>query len=211
MNATLTTNVTNATVIRAANLIASPWKNGGGVTREVAAHPPGAAFDAFVWRVSIADVAQAGPFSRFEGVGRTLTLLAGAGIRLVETGGTSHELLEPLDVAHFAGETQIDATLIDGATRDFNVMVHRASSRADLTIWRDGSFDAEEADTLMLFCAYGPVDVALSDGDTHLLDMHDTLRIDAPCDLSCMLRGEGSAVLAVRLYTRPTGKRGARS
>ncbi|MBN3774487.1 HutD family protein, partial [Burkholderia sp. Se-20378] len=30
----------NATMIRAADLVASPWKNGGGVTREIAAFSP---------------------------------------------------------------------------------------------------------------------------------------------------------------------------
>ncbi|MBN3819399.1 HutD family protein, partial [Paraburkholderia sp. Se-20369] len=35
-----------ATMMRAADLVASPWKNGGGVTREIAAFPPGAALDA---------------------------------------------------------------------------------------------------------------------------------------------------------------------
>ncbi|MEC4600651.1 HutD family protein, partial [Burkholderia vietnamiensis] len=51
--------------IRGAALVASPWKNGGGVTREIAAYPPGAALDAFAWRVSVADVGAGGPFSRF--------------------------------------------------------------------------------------------------------------------------------------------------
>ncbi|MFP3548944.1 HutD family protein, partial [Rhizobium sp. SIMBA_035] len=31
-----------ATLIRGADLVAAPWKNGGGVTREVAAFPEGA-------------------------------------------------------------------------------------------------------------------------------------------------------------------------
>ena len=56
---------------------AQPWKNGGGITREIAASPDGAALDAFDWRVSMAEVAAAGPFSRFEGVDRILTVLTG--------------------------------------------------------------------------------------------------------------------------------------
>lgn len=31
---------TGMTLIRAASLVASPWKNGGGVTREIAAYYP---------------------------------------------------------------------------------------------------------------------------------------------------------------------------
>ena len=45
-------------------------------------HPAGAPLAAFDWRVSVADVAADGPFSRFPGVDRVLVLIAGAGMRL---------------------------------------------------------------------------------------------------------------------------------
>ncbi|MBJ9881917.1 HutD family protein, partial [Burkholderia cenocepacia] len=90
-----------AALIRAADLVASPWKNGGGVTREIGAFPPGAALDAFAWRVSVADVGTAGPFSRFDGIDRTLVLLSGAGMTLAEAGGTRHVLDAPLARADF--------------------------------------------------------------------------------------------------------------
>ena len=51
-----TTTAMESAFIRGADLIASPWKNGGGVTREIAAYPHGAGFDTFIWRVSLADV-----------------------------------------------------------------------------------------------------------------------------------------------------------
>jgi environmental stress-induced protein Ves len=51
-----------------ARLPAISWKNGGGTTREVVTQPPGAAFDEFNWRVSIATIASDGPFSTFPGV-----------------------------------------------------------------------------------------------------------------------------------------------
>lgn len=41
------------TLIRGAELVAVPWKNGGGLTREVAAFPADAGLDTFVWRVSV--------------------------------------------------------------------------------------------------------------------------------------------------------------
>lgn len=43
----------------------SPWRNGGGATREVARHPQGAAADGFEWRVSVADIGADGPFSAY--------------------------------------------------------------------------------------------------------------------------------------------------
>ncbi|PCE21774.1 HutD/Ves family protein [Burkholderia ubonensis] len=188
----------NATLIRSSDLVASPWKNGGGVTREIAAHPPGAALDAFAWRVSVADVAAAGPFSRFEGVDRTLVLLSGAGMTLAGDGGAHHVLDAPLARADFAGEAAIDATLHDGPTRDFNLMTRRATTRGLVAAWRAGPHRIERADTVLLFCATGTVQVAF-DGATHTLNEMDTLRLDGPLRaLDVAVSGDG-ALLAVSL------------
>ncbi|WP_051481583.1 HutD/Ves family protein [Paraburkholderia nodosa] len=192
------------TLLRGAALVASPWKNGGGVTREIAvahvASHAGASLDAFAWRVSVADVAQAGPFSRFEGVDRTLVLLEGAGMLLDEAGRT-HVLTQPLDVAHFAGEAAIDARLVNGATRDFNLMVRRDAARGTFEVWRANERRSMHAQTVLLYCAQGGQDVRV-DGERHVrLEAGDTLRIDtldAQCPLQIETRGAG-ALLAVAL------------
>jgi uncharacterized protein len=192
-------------LIRGADLVAAPWKNSGGVTREVAAMPPGAGLDAFVWRVSIADVAQAGPFSRFAGIDRTLVLLSGAGMLLDEareTGGTQvHALTQPLDVARFAGEAAIDARLVDGATRDFNLMVRRGAAHGVLDIWRvDGGAQQHSlsADVVLLFCADGSPQVTLGDSAPVQLSHDDTLCIETPHALPCSVTGQG-ALLAISI------------
>ncbi|RKT27624.1 hypothetical protein B0G69_3453 [Paraburkholderia sp. RAU2J] len=200
------------TLIRGAGLVAAPWKNGGGVTREVAVFPERAGMNDFVWRVSIADVAQAGPFSRFEGIDRTLVLLSGAGMVLDETGARaakSHALTRALDIARFDGEAQIDARLVDGATRDFNLMVRRDAARGELDVWRGQSPPRTQhsvsADVALLYCASGQVTLAAGDAEALSLDTGDTLRIDMqdPSNaLSCTLEGAG-AVLAISIrYTQ---------
>ncbi|WP_175870906.1 HutD family protein [Burkholderia sp. BCC0397] len=188
----------NATMIRAADLVASPWKNGGGVTREIGAFPPGAALDAFAWRVSVADVGTAGPFSRFDGVDRTLVLLSGAGMTLAEAGGTRHVLDAPLARADFAGETAIDATLHDGATRDFNLMTRRSAARGSVDVWPEGTHRIERADTVLLFCATGAVGVEI-DGAHYALQEMDTLRLDGPRRAFDVVVSGGGALLAVSL------------
>ena len=201
-----------ATLIRAADLVASPWKNGGGVTREIAAcvpaartagHPPGAALDAFAWRVSVADVAQPGPFSRFDGVDRTLVLLSGAGMTLAEAGGARHVLDTPLARADFAGETAIAATLHDGPTRDFNLMTRRGAARGALAVWRVGTHRVARAGTVLLFCATGVVRVSL-DSEPFALEPMDTLRLDGPQRVfDVAVNGDG-ALLAVSLDAADT-------
>ncbi|WP_224028011.1 HutD/Ves family protein [Paraburkholderia caribensis] len=196
----------SVSLIRGADLVASPWKNGGGVTREVAAFPEGAALDSFVWRVSVADVAQAGPFSRFAGIDRTLALLSGAGMLLDEAGGVTHALREPLDIARFEGETAIDARLVNGATRDFNLMVRRGAATGDVAVWRDETRAQLDADVMLLFCAQGELHVTTeSAANTTTLVANDTLRIDNTRALSCNVKGKG-ALLAISIRYTDTSR-----
>nr|WP_057929155.1 HutD family protein [Burkholderia ambifaria] len=187
-----------AAMIRSADLVASPWKNGGGVTREIGAFPPGAALDTFAWRVSVADVGAAGPFSRFDGIDRTLVLLSGAGMTLAEAGGAKHVLDVPLARADFAGEAAIDATLHDGATRDFNLMTRRSAARGTVDVWPEGTHRVERADTVLLFCATGAVGVEI-DGAHYALQEMDTLRLDGPQRAFDVVVSGGGALLAVSL------------
>lgn len=113
-------------VIRFADLPASPWKNGGGTTRQLLIHPPAANLDNFSWRISMADVASEGPFSRFDGVDRTLAILSGNGLELLRDGAAWQTLQTQGPMLSFAGEWAIDSRLPAGAVRDFNVMTRRA-------------------------------------------------------------------------------------
>jgi len=104
-----------------------PWKNGGGVTRELLRLPAGSG-DAWTLRISVADIAADGPFSPFPGITRWFAVLTGAGVRL----GFPERTLNvrrgdsPL---RFDGADAPACTLLDGPTRDLNVMVR--SDRAE--------------------------------------------------------------------------------
>lgn len=137
-----------------ASLIATPWKNGGGVTREILCQPPGAGMDSFDWRVSIAHIASDGPFSAFAGVDRVITLLEGAGVRLHSSDGApdltfDHALNTPLVPFAFAGEAPVVGTLLGGDCHDFNVMTRRAACRAGVWVCRGATTTAAPAGLLM--------------------------------------------------------------
>jgi environmental stress-induced protein Ves len=139
-------------VLRAADRIATPWKNGGGVTREVAVFPPGAAMDAFEWRISLAEIAADGAFSTFPGIDRVLTVIEGQGLMLDVDGR-----LLALDAASpplaFAGDAEVSARLTDGPIRDLNLMVRRGVWRARtrrLTVAGAAEVAAKGAVTLVL-------------------------------------------------------------
>ena len=116
-------------VIRAADLVAMPWKNGGGVTREVAVQPPGAGFDAFDWRLSMADITQDGPFSPLPGVDRVLILMQGGGLVL---DGIAPQPMQAGDRADFPGEAAVTGRLTAGPVRDLNLMLRRGRMRAEV-------------------------------------------------------------------------------
>jgi uncharacterized protein len=101
-----------------------PWKNGGGVTIEIAASPPGSSLDSFDWRVSMATVVEAGAFSTFPGVDRTLCVLQGNGIRL-DVDGKSTTLTQSSAPFAFAADAKIAGTPLNGAITDLNVMTRR--------------------------------------------------------------------------------------
>jgi hypothetical protein len=118
------------------DLAATPWKNGGGSTREVVCQPPGAGMDAFDWRVSIASIAQSGPFSLFPGIDRTILLLDGDGVHLQSGHGIDHRLTTPLEPFAFSGDLALDCTLLGGESTDFNVMTRRGVARAAVQVHR---------------------------------------------------------------------------
>jgi uncharacterized protein len=117
-------------IIRFADLVATPWKNGGGVTREVARKEKDGAI---VWRLSIADVASEGPFSAFPGMKRILTVIDGEGMQLVRPDGSFHaaDLLSPVT---FSGDEPINGVLPQGPCRDFNVIWNPSLVEAAVTL-----------------------------------------------------------------------------
>jgi environmental stress-induced protein Ves len=135
-------------------LPAIPWKNGGGVTRTITASPPRSDFDSFDWRVSIAEVASSGDFSRFPGVDRNILLLDGAGMMLHGNDGRVIPLTTPFEPFSFQGEEAFRSQLLDGPSRDFNVMTRRGRACADVKIHRS-AFRSDESDAAVFFCPRG--------------------------------------------------------
>jgi environmental stress-induced protein Ves len=120
-----------------ATVPATRWKNGGGITHELACWPEGSDTSRFDWRVSVAAIAASGPFSRFPGIDRMIMLLDGAGVRLrSHDGRIDHALTTPYEPLAFAGEIDIDCVVGGSASRDFNVMTRRRAFVATMSILR---------------------------------------------------------------------------
>ena len=95
----------------------NPWKNGGGVTHEIARHAVG---EGWQWRISIAEVGGDGPFSLFPGMTRILTVIDGAGIDLLSADGVMEARLHR--PVFFPGDLDVTARLVDGPVRNLNLI-----------------------------------------------------------------------------------------
>jgi len=180
-------------VLRAADRIAQPWKNGGGVTREVAAFPPDAGMEDFGWRISLADIAVDGPFSTFPGIDRVLTVIEGAGLML-EVGGRMLALDAASPPLAFAGEDAVQARLTGGPVRDLNLMVRRGAWRARvrrLTVAGAAEVAARAAVTLVL--ALDALRVARPGGAIDLAPLDAVLLDSGGAHLS--LEGRGRTLI----------------
>lgn len=101
-----------------------PWKNGGGVTREILRWPDRDDYDL---RVSVADITKNGPFSKFPGYSRFVVWIGPNPIELM-MGRRVDSLATPNASAHILGDPDIFAMLSAGSTRLLNVLIKDGTS-----------------------------------------------------------------------------------
>jgi hypothetical protein len=95
------------------------WRNGGGQTRELLTWPGGGDWRL---RISLADIRNDGPFSAFPGITRWFTVVQGRGV-VLRFGPHTETLGAGSAPVRFDGAAAPGCTLIDGPTRDLNLML----------------------------------------------------------------------------------------
>lgn len=179
-------------VIAAHEQLAMPWKNGLGMTREIVRVDDGAG--RMLWRVSMADVVQDGPFSLFPGYRRTLMLLDGPGFSLDCGEHGRHDLDEPGDVAHFHGSWAVHAVDVRGRSLDLNLMVadHLSGYLGNVVESVEQRVPAR-CQAAVVYAVDGPWQVSAS-GESAALSPGDAVVIDDPHLLA--FSGHGWVVVA---------------
>ncbi|QIQ05265.1 HutD/Ves family protein [Streptomyces liangshanensis] len=181
-------------LLPAGRRVGVPWKNGGGITREVlAGFEGGGGFD---WRVSLAEVAGDGPFSVFPGVDRILTLAEGDGMDLT-VGGRRWRVGERFVPLAFPGDTPTDCALLGGPVVNLNVMCRRDRAAARVEVVRGRLTDPVRitapaaGETVLVVALEGAA--ALGDLD---LGPYDAVLL-GPGEEPARLRTEGRAAVVV--------------
>lgn len=186
------------TLIDLNQLAAMPWKNGGGVTRELAAYPVGSGLNDFIWRISIADVAQSAAFSTFTGIDRIITLLNGDGMRLEFADGRRHNLTTAFSPFHFRGEDPLHADLFASPSSDFNLMLRREAVTGSVKVWREPSSLISD-NVVALVCGEGQWRVTFGNGAQYELGaQHALTGACPPGEIIILPIQPGSVLLTVR-------------
>ena len=185
------------TLLRDRDRVSTPWKNRGGVTREVAAWPPGAGFDDFDWRISLARVESAGPFSAFPGIDRTLGVVEGA-LTLAIGDGTPITLDRASAPVRFAGELSVVASAPVGAVTDFNLMTRRGRAASTVERRTDGGLVDLTSTAWSLILACDRTDLVV-DRRTFVLEPLDALMIASGAESRQLVLARSVHILVARI------------
>lgn len=177
------------------------WQNGGGITHQLCRQEDK---HGMLWRLSIAEVASNGPFSRFDNIDRIILLLKGEGFSLHGVGDKPQVLNTPLTPFAFAGETAIHCMLLHGAVRDFNLMTRRGAVQAELQVLTIGS--AVQALPLstqtLIYVASGSVNAVLAARHITLQAQH-TLSLNNKTDTLQLSSIDSAEVIYISLSATP--------
>lgn len=188
------------------HLPVTPWRNGGGETREIGQGRFGDASaaagpDGWDWRLSVASIAGDGAFSTFAGVDRSAVLVDGAVTLRSDTQALSWTTVGELHA--FAGETAFSARLAQGPARFFNVMTRRANAYAEVSVHREGfSVMPSNAVPLCLLVLQGRFRVLTPSGMRQLDADQGLLLASMPEAAQVARLGTAGCIAAVRVHPR---------
>ena len=168
----------------------TPWKNGGGVTVDIA-------HDGDVWRFSRTPITVSGAFSDYTGFDRMQVLISGRGL-VLQTPSGEIDVRRPFQPVRFDGETPIVSRLEAGPVEVVNLMGERSRVGIDLVVLEPGRTRRLGAGIHVAYCPGGRATLRLAD-DTHELEADGGLRIEefdgvAACSAGLIVLGSVTCV-----------------
>jgi hypothetical protein len=147
----------------------TPWKNGGGVTVDIAV-------DGDVWRFGRTPITAPGPFSDYSGYDRLQVLVAGRGL-VLDTPDGEIDVRTPFRPVRFAGETPIVSRLEQGPVEVVNLIGRRDTVAIDLQVVDLGGTLTGPRGIHFAYAPAGSATITV-DGSSHTLAPDHSLRIE---------------------------------
>jgi environmental stress-induced protein Ves len=185
------------TALDAAAFRHMPWKNGGGVTIDIAVtmlpgFEPGS-WEGIVWRFSRTAIVTPGAFSDLSGYDRQLMLVAGKGLVLGTPVGEI-DVRQPFRPVRFAGETSVVSRLEAGPVEVVNLIGDRSRVSIDLSCLTGGATNACPAGVHIIYAATSSCELSINGKDCAIAAGH-AMRIDAGTGFAVASR-IGTAIVA---------------
>lgn len=150
-----------------------PWKNGQGITEQIAVDPDGG------WRISAATVRQEGPFSQYKNRERLLAIWQGEGLQL------NDKILKPGEVFKFHGETPIYCKNLSAEVIDLGVVYDSSQFDVQLSFENFEVFQCSLEDLNFIFCAKGYFQMPIgkvSEGDTFKTHGYGRIKVSSSAE-----------------------------
>ncbi|MDP3408699.1 HutD family protein [Bosea sp. (in: a-proteobacteria)] len=179
-----------------------PWKNGGGITVDIAdacaegADPAG--WEGMIWRLGRTAIVQPGPFSDLTGYERLQAVIVGSGLVLDGAEGAI-DLRVAFRPVRYDGGLPLVSRLENGPVEVVNLIVERALCSADLVVPRAGEAMSLTGGIHILYAPGEAVRARCGEADVAVPGGH-ALRIDAATDVA--LRIEAGQVLLATIRLR---------
>lgn len=181
----------------------TPWKNGGGVTVDIAdAFEPGAEPDGWsgmIWRFGRTRIEHPGPFSDLAGYDRILSVIDGRGLLLSSPDAETLDVREPFCPVRFPGERRIESVLEAGGVGVLNLMTARRRVTGDLAFFVAPASTTLGPGIVVLYAPAGETSCRIAD-QAVTLDGNHALRIET--DEPLHLAHRSGLVAVARLRSR---------
>jgi environmental stress-induced protein Ves len=179
----------------------TPWKNGGGITIDIAdAYRPGAAiggWDGMIWRFGRTRIEQPGPFSDLSGFDRHLMVIEGSGLMLHPAEAPSLDVRRPFHPVSFDGGWRIASELTQGPVAVLNLLADRQLAETLLEVHTAPAAVKLPESTGLIYAPQAAM-VAL-DGENYSLAADATIRIDGDLPMTVEVKAGRVAVACIRL------------
>lgn len=174
-----------------------PWKNGGGVTLDIAdASRPGAdpaGWEGMIWRLGRTAIVQPGPFSDLTGYERLQAVIVGSGLVLDGEDGEI-DLRQPFRPVRYDGGIPLVSRLENGPVEVVNLIADRSLCAIDLVVPVVGEGIALSAPTHILYAPCEAVQGRCGEM-AFTVEAGHALRIDAQAEAALTVEA-GQALLA---------------